>query len=115
MWVPDGFRLEMMGTGGAAMVAMLVLRNAYYWWPLHPIGMVAPGLEFGLWLSFFVGWLFKRVALAYGGGEFSQRINPFFYGLIAGQFVNAAIWCVVGICGQGCIQQMSTILPGVGH
>lgn len=114
MWNPDEFRIGCMLGGGGLMTGLLLMRHFFYWWPLHPIGMVAPGLEGGLWLSFFLGWLFKRVALAYGGGEFSQRINPFFYGLIAGQFANAALWCLVGICGQGC-QSPGPILPGVGN
>ena len=92
-----------MGTGSLAMLGLLILRSNYYWWPLHPIGMVAPGLEWGLWFSFLVGWLLKRTALTYEGGEFSRKIAPFFYGLILGQFVMAAFWALVGVCGSGMI------------
>jgi peptidoglycan biosynthesis protein MviN/MurJ (putative lipid II flippase) len=93
------------------MAALLVLRNVFYWWPLHPIGLAATGVG-GAWVCFLVGWLFKRAALNYGGGEFSQRVNPFFYGLILGQFAMAAFWNLVGLCGSGCMD-MSGILPGM--
>jgi hypothetical protein len=113
MWSPDGFRIAMMSVGGLSMTGLLVLRNAFYWWPLHPIGMAATGVE-DIWVCFLVGWLFKRAALNYGGGGFSQRVNPFFYGLIVGQFAMAAFWNIVGLCGSGCmdISTMAGILPG---
>jgi hypothetical protein len=113
MWSQDNFRVIMMGSGGAAMLALLVLRSSFYWWPLHPLGLAAFGLEFGLWVNFLLGWIFKRTALAFGGGEFSQRINPFFYGVIGGHLMAAAFWLLVGVCGSGVPSSM-TILPAVG-
>ncbi len=115
MWVPDTFRLSMMGTGGVVMAAMLLLRSTFYWWPLHPLGMAAYGIENGLWFSFMAGWILKRVALGYGGGEFSQKINPFFYGLIIGQVVLAVFWMLVGVCGQGVIIEPGAVIPSCGY
>ncbi len=113
MWTPDGFRLSMMGIGGGGMFLLLVLRSSFYWWPLHPIGLAAVGAESGLWFCFLLGWIFKRAALSYGGGEFSQKLNPFFYGLIIGQLVMAAFWAIVGLCGSGVEQ--TNILPAIGY
>ncbi|MHC4914495.1 MAG: DUF6785 family protein, partial [Planctomycetota bacterium] len=114
MWTPDLFRLSMMSVGGLAMTGLLILRSTFYWWPLHPIGLAAFGTEWGMWFSFLLGWFFKRTALAYGGGEFSQKANPFFYGLIVGQFVMAAFWGIVGVCGAGVPADMA-ILPSAGY
>ena len=110
MWTPDALRIGMMTAGAAFMGGLLVFRHLFYWWPLHPIGMAASGID-GIWFCFLLGWLFKRAALAYGGGEFSQRINPFFYGLFIGQFVMAALWAVVGLCGK---TFMGALVPGMG-
>lgn len=111
MWRPDAFRTVMMGAGAAVMSGLVVLRNVFYWWPLHPIGMVVQEIPatWGLWFSFLVGWLLKRAALSYGGGEFSQRLNRFFYGLLIGQFLMAAFWNLVAICGTG--WNNATVLP----
>lgn len=114
MWEPDGFRLSMMGIGGGVMSLLLILRSSFYWWPLHPIGLAAVGAEGGLWVCFLLGWLFKRGALSYGGGEFSRKMNPFFYGLIIGQLLMAAFWAIVGLCGSG-VEQTLNILPGTGY
>jgi hypothetical protein len=103
----------MMFAGGIVMVALLILRSTFYWWPLHPIGFAGFGLEWGMWFSFLLGWLFKRTALTYGGGEFSQKVNPFFYGLIIGQFAMAGFWALVGVCGQG-VSVQGNILPACG-
>jgi hypothetical protein len=114
MWSPDLFRLSMMSLGGLAMTGLLILRSTFYWWPLHPIGLAAFGTEWGMWFSFLLGWLIKRTALAYGGGEFSQKVNPFFYGLIIGQFVMAAFWGIAGACGSGVPADMA-VLPAAGY
>jgi hypothetical protein len=113
MWSPDVFRAGCMLTGGIVMVALLVLRSTFYWWPLHPLGMAAFGLEWGMWFSFLIGWFLKRTALAYGGGEFSQKVNPFFYGLILGHLLMAAFWGIVGICGSGA-SWLTNIIPATG-
>ncbi|HOX08191.1 MAG TPA: hypothetical protein PK280_17480 [Planctomycetota bacterium] len=102
MWSFEIFRVGLMIAGAAVMGALLIFRHLFYWWPLHPIGMVAIGVD-SVWFCFLVGWLLKRAALAYGGGAFSQRINAFFYGLIVGQFAMAGFWALLGLCGTGCM------------
>jgi len=111
MWTPDFWRVGMMATGGVVMTALLIFRSLFYWWPLHPLGMVAIGID-GVWFCFLLGWIFKRAALAYGGGDFSQRVNPFFYGLIVGQFAMAGFWMLVGLCGTSC-PDSGGLLPGM--
>jgi hypothetical protein len=114
MWSPDGFRCSMMSVGAVTMIALLWLRSTFYWWPLHPLGFAAFGLEWGMWFSFLVGWVFKRTALAYGGGEFSQKINPFFYGLILGQLLMVGFWALVGVCGSEA-NWLTNLIPATGY
>jgi hypothetical protein len=35
---PDWTEVGFLGFGGVVMSALLFLRSAFYWWPLHPIG-----------------------------------------------------------------------------
>jgi hypothetical protein len=110
MWTYDLYRIGAMAVGALVMGGLLIFRSLFYWWPLHPIGMVAIGID-GVWFCFLLGWLLKRAALAYGGGAFSQRINTFFFGLIVGQFGMAAFWSLLGLCGTGV---MPPLLPDMG-
>jgi uncharacterized integral membrane protein len=94
---PDPTELGAMLGGGLIMTFLLVMRQLFYWWPLHPIGYVAAGLWRGVWFSFFLGWLVKRSVLKYGGGALFHRATPVVIGLVAGQFFSGMVWFVVGL------------------
>lgn len=83
--------------GGGFMTMLVAARHLLLWWPLHPIGypISMVWLTDQLWFSIFLAWLFKLVIIKYGGPAFYTRARPFFLGLIAGQFVTAAIWLVI--------------------
>lgn len=93
---PDWTIIGFMGWGMAVMGALVYMRNAFYWWPIHPIGFITMGLNSGIWFSVFLGWLIKTRVLKYGGGDGYKRLVPLFIGLFAGQYVSAAFWSVVG-------------------
>ena len=47
-------------------------QHCWFWWPLHPIGMVIVGTGFVvrmIWFSAFVAWLLKAVILKFWGGK----------------------------------------------
>jgi hypothetical protein len=92
----DWTEVSFMGVGGGVMLLLLYLRRAFYWWPLHPIGYIATTVHSGLWFSIFLGWLVKRTALKYGGGQGFKRMIGFFTGLFVGQFAVALFWYIVG-------------------
>jgi len=98
-FTPDAWNLKCMAGGGVVMAFLIVMRRLFYWWPLHPIGFVIPGVEWGIWFSILIGWFVKRTALKYGGGSFAQRLVPFFLGLVVGQFAMQAFWAVIGFLG----------------
>ncbi len=83
--------------GGGFMTMLMAARHRLLWWPLHPIGypISMVWLMDQLWFSIFLAWLFKLVIIKYGGPAFYTRARPFFLGLIAGQFVTAAMWLVI--------------------
>jgi hypothetical protein len=42
-----------------------------------------------------IGWLVKRTALKYGGGNFAQRLVPFFLGLVLGDYFIGSVWALI--------------------
>lgn len=83
--------------GGGIMGALMLARQHFLWWPLHPIGypISAVWLMDQLWLSIFIAWLIKLVVMKYGGPSLFRRTRPLFLGMIMGQFVIAGIWLVI--------------------
>ena len=88
--------LWMLG-GGVVMAGLMVARQRFAGWPLHPLGFaVAPGWTMSvLWSSIWLAWLIKRAVLRFGGAATYERTKPFFMGLILGQLVIAGFWLVV--------------------
>lgn len=88
--------LWMLG-GGVVMVLLMVARQHFVGWPLHPLGFaVAPGWTMGvLWSSVLLAWLIKRLVLRFGGARTYERTKPFFLGLVMGQLVVAGVWLVI--------------------
>ena len=96
-WSTNWTEVLFMGFGGLVMAFLLYMRRTFYWWPLHPIGYVATGINRGLWFSVLIGWSIKRAVLKYSGGEAFKRLTGFFVGLFFGQFAMAALWRIVGL------------------
>jgi hypothetical protein len=69
-------------------LALIWLRSAYFWWPLHPLGYALSGswgtIEF--WFPCLIAWTLKSLTVRYGGLRFYQQVRPFFLGLIIGEF-----------------------------
>ena len=91
-------------TGGGALVmgALLIARNHWAWWPLHPVGFAASmgWVMDHIWFSIFVAWLVKALALRFGGAALYRKTVPLFLGIALGQIVAAGFWLVVdGLTG----------------
>jgi hypothetical protein len=80
-------------TGG-----MMVLRNNFLWWPLHPVGyaMANTNTMTATWMPFLVAWLVKVLFLRYGGAGFYRKGIPFFLGLIAGDLLGGGLTTLFG-------------------
>ena len=83
--------------GGGMMVALILARQHFLWWPLHPVGypIGCVWLMDQVWFSIFLAWLVKAVALKYGGPKLYRMLRPFFLGMILGQFVIAGTWLII--------------------
>ncbi len=85
--VGQPIRLLWSGIGAAAMGLLILARQRFFWWPIHPIGYPIAAVVPSWWFSAFLAWLFKRNVLKYGGPSLYGRTRPFFLGLIMGQAV----------------------------
>lgn len=86
-------------TGGGALLmgALILARNHWAWWPLHPIGFAASmgWVMSQIWGSIFVAWLIKSLVLRFGGAALYRKTVPFFMGVALGQIVVGGCWLVV--------------------
>ncbi|MCX5658712.1 MAG: hypothetical protein NTW19_03195 [Planctomycetota bacterium] len=79
---------------GAAWVGLsLYVRSWLFWFP-HPVGliMLINPLAAQLWFSFFIGWIFKKLTVKYGGKATFDRVRLIFIGLILGELLAIFFW-----------------------
>ena len=85
---------------GIAFTAFLAaMRARFVWWPFHPAGYLVSG-SFGLMrlgLPIFVTWAIKSLLLRYGGLGAHRRAQPFFVGLILGEFLAGFLRTVIDL------------------
>ena len=84
-------------SGGTIMALLMLARQHFLWWPLHPLRFAVSTISMTNYISFsvFLAWLIKSLILRYGGPSLFQRARPFFLGLILGQFAVAGFWLIV--------------------
>ena len=83
------------GIGAAAMGLLMLARQRFLWWPLHPLGLPLSAVFGSAFFSVFLGWLFKTAIVKYGGVKMYVTTRPFFIGVILGQFATSGVWFVV--------------------
>jgi hypothetical protein len=85
------------GVGGLMTWGMMVARSRFLWFPLHPIGllMFLPFAMNALWVSIFLGWLFKTVIQRFGGSDSYRKLVPAFLGLVLGSICMIVFWVIV--------------------
>ena len=83
--------------GGGVMGGLMLARQRFLWWPLHPLGFAVSTISMTNYISFsvFLAWAIKALILKYGGPSLFMRARPFFLGLIIGQFTCAGVWLVI--------------------
>lgn len=79
---------------GAAWVGLSLYVRAWLFWFPHPVGliMLINPLAAQLWFSFFIGWIFKKLTVKYGGKATFDRVRLVFIGLIVGELVAIFFW-----------------------
>ena len=94
---PDGTGWLWTGGGALLMGALILARNHWAWWPLHPIGFAASmgWVMDQIWFSILLAWLIKTLALRFGGASLYSKTVPFFLGLALGQIVVGGCWLLI--------------------
>ena len=90
-------RIAFMGVGAGTFFLLSFLRDRFFWFPLHPIGL-ALGLAGPFqwnWFPICLAWLIKVVVLRYWGSKGYLQTRPLFLGLILGNFVSAGLWLII--------------------
>jgi hypothetical protein len=84
--------------GGGVTLLLAAARARFVWFPLHPAGYaVTSGWSINLfWCSIFVSWAVKLGVLRYGGLPLLRRAQPFFLGVVLGDFVIGSLWMLRG-------------------
>jgi hypothetical protein len=76
---------------------LTLMRSAFFWWPLHPLGYAIAGswstVEF--WFPCLIAWVLKGLTVRYGGIGLYQRLRPVFLGLILGEFGMAVFYAIL--------------------
>ena len=96
---PEWDKIGFMGLGAFFTSLLLWFRIRFFWWPLHPAGYplaVSFAIDY-FWCPFFISWLLKTIILKTVGIKGYQRMIPFFFGLILGDFVIGASWMILGM------------------
>ncbi len=83
--------------GFAFMGYLMIMRQAFVWWPFHPIGFVVGStwIMNVLWMTCFLAWMIKGLIVRFGGLRGYLLLRPAFLGLILGQFTANGVWLVV--------------------
>jgi hypothetical protein len=95
--------LQWIGVGGVATIIMSVMRSRFAWFPFNPIGYAVSltGIDIDwIWFAIFLGWLFKRIILKYGGLKAYRSALPFFVGLVIGDYAISALLALTASIAQ---------------
>jgi len=99
--------------GAALMTFLFKMGGRYYWWPLHPLGLLMANsyAMTHFWFSIMMGWFIKLCILKYGGGRTYKRLRPGFFGVVLGECFIGGVWIIIGfLLGKGAVR--IRIMPG---
>ena len=90
---PQAQALAAMGGSALIVVLLSLARNAWFAFPLHPIGYAfacSYAMEY-IWAVMLVTWLVKLLVVRYGGLKAYRRSLPLFFGIILGDAVTQVV------------------------
>lgn len=99
---PNYARTAASGFGLIFTAALVILRHAFLWFPLHPLGF-AMVTAYGdpLWGAFLSVWIIKKLVMKFGGIGLYRKLVPGFLGIALGHFFTAGIlWGALATTGK---------------
>jgi len=91
---PQPYIIISMIFSGLIVLGLAVARNAWFGFPLHPIGYAfasSYAMEY-IWNIVLITWLIKTLVVRYGGLKLYRKSLPLFFGLILGDAVMQLTW-----------------------
>lgn len=88
------------GLGAIWVGLSMFARQSMFWFP-HPIGFImqANPLTAYVWVSFLIGWVFKKFVVKYGGKATYDTVKLFFLGMIIGEVLCVFVWPTISVIG----------------
>ena len=85
------------GAGALLMAGLTIAQRTFFWWPLHPVGILIASSQmvFYFWFSVFAAWLIKMVVVGFGGYGAYRKARRFFIGMVLGYFLAGGIWNII--------------------
>jgi hypothetical protein len=104
-----------IGAGFCITSLLEMAALGWSWWPLLPIGYLLASTWYiqTAWISIFIGWACKTILVRFGGAKLYRQARPFFFGLVFGEALAAAIWMLVSLtlASLGMQYKVLTLLP----
>jgi hypothetical protein len=84
---------------------VMLMRTRFFWWPVHPIGLLALSSwnMDRLWVPFLLGWMTKTFLMKFGGGRALRQARYFFIALIIVEMTVGAISTLVRTITAGSV------------
>ena len=86
-----------LALGMCATAFLMFMRGRYYWWPVHPIGLLACSgwHPHRLWVPFLFGWATKVGIMKLAGGRMLRQGRYFFIAVIIVEFFTNGLSAIV--------------------
>ena len=100
----EGYPVPLL-IGVIAMGFLSVMRARFYWWPVHPIGLLTCSSWHAhrLWLPFLLGWLTKMGIMKIWGGRRLRDARFFFIALIIVEAFVGGVSTIVRTLSKGAV------------
>ena len=91
--------IDVYAMGAILAIILLFLKSRFVWWPINPIGFMAPIAGFWIlpweFLSFFFAWIWKYAVWKIGGAVLHRKMIRFVIGYIATYaIINVIEWII---------------------
>ncbi|MFW6189723.1 MAG: DUF6785 family protein [Planctomycetota bacterium] len=99
---PSFARMVWAGVGALIMAGLTLAQRTFFWWPLHPVGMLVASshMVYFFWASVFAAWLVKALLVWASGYSLYRQARRFMIGMVMGFFLAGGTWALVDTLTQ---------------
>jgi len=94
-----------LSLGGVLTAFTMFMRSRFFWWPLHPIGLLACNSWHAhrLWFPFLLGWLTKASIMKFSGGQMLRAVRYFFIAFIITEVFISGVSALICTVTKGAV------------